>query len=60
MYKLEDVSNVANFITAYEYEESRYTQGSHFLIFHMLFVSKGSLFGVYLYVIYMLPVMIQG
>ena len=45
MCTLEDVSSVANFIKAYE--ESQYNQDSHFLIYSMLFVSKGNCFDVY-------------
>ena len=45
MYTLEDVSSVANFITAYEGFE--YNRDSYFLIRSVLFVSKGNLFDVY-------------
>ena len=45
MYKLEGVSIVANFITAYE--ESQENRDSHFLIRSVFFVSKGNLFDVY-------------
>ena len=45
MYTLEGVSNVANFITAYE--ESQENRDSHFLICSVFFVSKGNLFDVY-------------
>ena len=47
MYTLEDVSSVANFITAYE--ESQWNRDSHFLIRSVCFVSKGNLFDVYYY-----------
>ena len=45
MYPLEGVSNVANFITAYE--ESQQNRDSHFLIRRVFFVSKGNLLDVY-------------
>ena len=45
MYKLEGVSIVANFMTAYE--ESQLNQDPHFLICGVFFVSKGNLFDVY-------------
>ena len=47
MYMLEGVSNVANFITAYE--ESQLNRDCHFLIRGVFFVSKGSLFDIYLW-----------
>ena len=50
MYTLEeDVSSVANFITAYE--ESQLNRDSHFLIRSVFFVSKGNLFDVNFYFI---------
>ena len=45
MCTLEGVSNVANFIIAYEV--SQQNRDSHFLICSVLFVSKGTLFDVY-------------
>ena len=45
MYTLEDVSSVANFITANE--ESQQSRDSHFLIGSVVFVSKGNRFDVY-------------
>ena len=46
MYTLEDVSSVANFITAYE--ESQLNRDFRFLVPSVFFISKGNLFGVYL------------
>ena len=45
MYILEGVSNVANFITAYEV--SQFYRDSHFLICGVFFVSKGNIFVAY-------------
>ena len=45
MYTLEGVSSIAKFISAYE--EFQLNRDSHFLIFSVFFVSKGSLFYVY-------------
>ena len=45
MYTLEDVSSVANFITAYE--ESQKNRDSDFLICGVFFVSKGNHFYIY-------------
>ena len=45
MYKLEGLSSVANFITAYE--ESQSNRDSRFLICSVFFVSKGNLIDIY-------------
>ena len=45
MYTLEGVSNVANFITAFE--ESQENRNSYFLIYSVFFISNGNLYDVY-------------